>query len=370
MSTPSAKSSLSTRLLLLLLVIGAGADVRGETAASPAPQHPTLRVATGRLAPFVIEENGTLTGFSIDLWQEIARRLGRNFVWVNLGMSSEQQLAAIARGDADVAIAAIIMTPERERMVDFCMPYFDSGLQIMVPVERGVAFLNTVRAVFSSGIGALALSAIVIVLILANVLWLVERRTNPDFQRGYVRGILEGAWGVMLIIATGEYGDRAVSNGARRLTVTAMWLLGVILIAQFTATVTTSLTVQQLHSSIQRPDDLPGKKVGTVPGTVAADYLRKIGAELTEVTSADQGFDLLKRGEIQAIVFDAPTLQYWAAKRGKGTVQVVGPVFRPEKYGIAVPQGSPLRKAINEALLTLYDDGKYDEIRGKWFAPS
>jgi polar amino acid transport system substrate-binding protein len=277
-------------------------------------------------------------------------------------------LAAIARGEADVAVAAITMTPEREQLVDFSTSYFDSGLQIMVPVERGVSFLNTVRAVFSSGIGALALSAIVIVFVLANVLWLVERRTNPDFQHGYLRGILEGWWGVMLIIAGSQFGE--IGNVARRLTVAAMWLLGVVLIAQFTATVTSSLTIQQLQSSISGPGDLPGKKVGTVPGTIAADYLRQIGAELTDVTTADQGFDLLKKGEVQAIVFDAPTLQYWAAKRGKGAVQVVGPVFRPEKYGIAVPQGSPLRKQINKVLLTLYDDGKYDEIRGKWFAPS
>jgi ABC-type amino acid transport substrate-binding protein len=355
--------------LILVLVVGGGAvDARAETAVGPPRQDSTLRVATGRQAPFVIEEKGALSGFSIDLWQEIARRLGRNFVWVNVGTSSEQ-LAAISRGDADVAIAAITMTPEREQMVDFSTSYFDSGLQIMVPAQPATPFLSAVQAVFSPGIRDLALTALAIVFILANVLWLVERRTNPDFQRGYIRGILEGWWGVMLIVAGSQFGGRE-SDVARRLTVTAMWLLGVVLIAQFTATVTSSLTVQQLHSSIEGPGDLPGKKVGTLPGSVAAEYLRQIDAQLTDVTTPDQGFDLLKNGEVQAVVFDAPTLQYWAAKRGKGTVQVVGPVFRPEKYGIAVPQGSPLRKQINEVLLTLYDDGKYDEIRSKWFAPS
>jgi len=67
-------------------------------------------------------------------------------------------------------------------------------------------------------------------------------------------------------------------------------------------------------------------------------------------------------------VFDAPTLQYWEAKRGRGLVQVVGPVFRPEKYGIVVAEGSGLRKRINEALFELYEDGTYEQIRAKWFA--
>jgi polar amino acid transport system substrate-binding protein len=37
-------------------------------------------------------------------------------------------------------------------------------------------------------------------------------------------------------------------------------------------------------------------------------------------------------------------LVHWAAKRGKGVLQVVGPMFRPEEHGIAVAPGSPLRK--------------------------
>jgi polar amino acid transport system substrate-binding protein len=67
-------------------------------------------------------------------------------------------------------------------------------------------------------------------------------------------------------------------------------------------------------------------------------------------------------------VFDSPTLQYWAAKQGNGVVQMVGPIFRPEKYGIAVAEGSALRKPINEALLEICDDGTYERIYAKWFS--
>ena len=49
-------------------------------------------------------------------------------------------------------------------------------------------------------------------------------------------------------------------------------------------------------------------------------------------------------------------------------LQVVGPIFRPEKYGIAVSAGSPLRKQINEALLAMYANGSYEDIYRKWFS--
>ena len=98
--------------------------------------------------------------------------------------------------------------------------------------------------------------------------------------------------------------------------------------------------------------------------------MRGLGIEFAEVKSPGQGLNMLRQGEVEAIVFEAPTLQYWAAKRGQGVVRVVGPVFRPEKYGIAVANGNPLRKKINKMLLTFFDDGTYEALHNKWFAGS
>lgn len=354
------------RLLLLAVCAGVAAPRAGAVEPTPAHTRP-LRVATGRIAPFVIKQGDQLTGFSIDLWDMLARRLKVESSWVEFKSVSEQ-LHAVQSGDADLAISAITMTSERERVVDFAYPYFDSGLQIMVRAQKDNSLVDTIQSILSPAIQRFIGAAMIIVFVLANVLWFVERRSNLQFQKGYVRGVLEGLWGVILIIATGEHGDRDTPNFVKRLAVASMWLLGVVLVAQFTATVTSSLTVQQLRSSIQGPGDLPGKTIGTVPGTVAADYLTQLGLPYAEVTTVDLGCDALMRGQLQAIVFDSPTLQYWAARRGKGVLQVVGAVFRPEKYGIAVAEGNPLRKQIDEALLELYADGKYEEVYSRWFS--
>jgi len=326
-------------------------------------------VATKVIAPFVLPKTDPLSGFSIDLWNEVARRMRVEFTW-SMVPTLPDLLQAVSRGDADVAIAAITITPEREKVLDFTYPYFDSGLQIMVRVENENALLTTFRSLPWLAIGELFGTAIIVVFFLANVLWLVERRRSSSFPKTYRRGIGEGLWGTMLIIATGEHGDRNAPGAAKRITVVLMWLLGVMLIAQLTATVTSSQTVQRLRSGIQGPDDLPGKKIASVPGTVAGDYLTQRGLPFASVNVGPDAIRMLTEGEVQAIVFDAPTLQYWAAKQGNGVVQVVGPVFRPEKYGIAVAEGSALRKPINEALLELYEDGTYENLYAKWFSPS
>ncbi|WP_408447656.1 transporter substrate-binding domain-containing protein [Paraburkholderia sediminicola] len=353
-------------LMLAFTVMGSGYAV-AQVATTTSVAHRPLRVMIAPIAPFVLPQTHTPAGFSIDLWNEVARRMRVEFAWT-VASAQPDLLPAVQHGDADVAISAITMTPEREKVVDFSLPYFDSGLQIMVRARNESTFLATFRSIPWRPIGQLLGVAISIVFLLANLVWLIERRNDRNFQKPYVRAIGEGLWVTMLIIATGEHGERDASNMWRRILVPAMWLIGVVLIAQLTATVTSSQTVARLQSTIQGPDDLPGKTIGTVPGTIAADYLTQRGLPFVNVTTAAEGFRMLTQGDVQAIVYDAPTLQYWAAKRSSGVLQVVGPIFRPEKYGIAVAEGSALRKDINEALLAMYEDGTYEQIYGKWFA--
>jgi len=345
----------------------AGPPANAASATAPTPDRP-LRVATAPIAPFVLPKSDPPAGFSIDLWNELARRMGVEFT-LSVLRSPSELLEALQRGDADVAIAAITMTSEREKVVDFSHPYFDSGLQIMVRAQSEGAFLTTLRSIPWLAIGHLFVAAILIVLLLANVLWLIERRRSKEVPKSYLRSIGEGLWGTMLIIATGEHGDRDAPGVARRVAVVSMWLIGVMLIAQLTATVTSSQTVERLQSSIRGPDDLPGKAIASVPGTTAGDYLVQRGLSFVSVNYGPDAIRMLTDGQVQAVVFDAPTLRYWAARQGNGLVQVVGPIFRPEKYAIAVVEGSSLRKPINEALLELYEDGTYETLYEKWFSP-
>ncbi|WP_175165878.1 transporter substrate-binding domain-containing protein [Paraburkholderia fynbosensis] len=342
-------------------------DGAGSVSASAGGASGPVRVAIAPIAPFVLPQEGTPEGFSIDIWNEVARRMSVDFIWHRVPTQSDL-LSAVQRGEADVAIAAITMTPEREKTVDFSLPYYDSGLQIMVRAQNDNPFVASFWSVPWLAIGQLLLAAALIVFLLANLVWLMERKHHVNFQKPWLRAVGEGLWVTMLIIATGEHGERETAGICKRVLVPAMWLIGVVLIAQLTATVTSSQTVARLQSNIRGPEDLPGKTIGTVPGTVAADYLTGRGLPFQNVNNAGEGFRMLMQGDVQAIVYDAPTLQYWAGRLGNGALVVVGPIFRPERYGIAVSNGSALRKSINETLLAMYEDGTYEKIYGKWFS--
>jgi ABC-type amino acid transport substrate-binding protein len=353
-------------IFLVIFATGMGLGV-GNAGAEDSSQGKALRVAVKPIAPFVFKNGTELTGFSIDLWHAVAQSLKVDTVWVEVATVGDQ-LRAVETGKADAAIAAITITKEREAVIDFTQPYFDSGLQILVHTESKGHFLDVFDSIPWATLGAILGAFIAVMFVMANVLWLVERRTGEHSRKGYLREVGEGLWAVALIVATGEHGDRQTVRVVKRLIIFFLWLVGVVLIAQLTATITSTQTVDRLTSKIRGPADLPGKKIATVRGTVAADYLSEQGLQYVGVDSAEEGTDLVANGVVQALVFDAPTLQYLAARRGNGVLQVVGPIFAAQKYGIAVADGSPLRKGINKALLEMYEDGRYKVLYNKWFS--
>ena len=76
-------------------------------------EKPTIKVAIKNIKPFVFDEDGQKVGFSIDLWQALAAQAGMNYEFVEVE-SVTDQIDAVARGDVDLAIAAISMTEARE----------------------------------------------------------------------------------------------------------------------------------------------------------------------------------------------------------------------------------------------------------------
>jgi polar amino acid transport system substrate-binding protein len=355
-------SALSIAGLLL-----AWAVVPGTSARAAQVQSGHLRVATKPLEPFVFKQGDQWAGFSIDLWNAVAQRLGLDYEWVEVG-NVKEQLEAVQTGRADAAIAGISMTAEREKLVDFSHPYFDAGLQILTRPQGKPSLWQHLRTFLTPGLLWLLAVGLLFALVMGHIIWLVERRHNPEFPRGYLRGMIEGVWWLFLVVATGEYRDSETRSVVKHILTAAWWLVGVALIAQFTATITANLTVQQLTSTIGGPGDLPGKSIATVRNSTAAEYLAGHGLAYIPVEHIEDAYDLLNRDEVQAVVYDSPVLLYYAAKEGKGRVQVVGAIFKPEKYGIALPPGSPLRKPINEVLLGLYQDGTYEKIQQKWFS--
>jgi ABC-type amino acid transport substrate-binding protein len=326
-----------------------------------------LRIATMPLAPFIIRDGNDLRGYSVDVWEQIARRLNLKYEWVVYDTIGEV-LQSIKENRADAAIAAISMTPERDAYLDFTYPYFDSGLQIMVRQRPRLGFLQGISLVSTPFLLEVILMGLLAGVLMAHIIWLAERRSNPEFPHGYFQGVWEGLWWLLQIVASGAYRDPETKSIIKRLMTVVFWIVGVAIVAEFTATLTSALTVHQLTSAIIGPTDLPGYRIATVNNTTAADFLSQHELDFVGVDQIESAYTLLLNNKVDAIVFDAPVLLYYAAHQGNNQVTVPGKIFHLEKYGIAVPTEAPLREKLNVVLLQLYQDGTLEALQNKWFA--
>ncbi len=325
----------------------------------------TLNVATRIVPPFVMKSDNSLTGFSMDLLSAIATETTAKTQVMDAG-SLPGLLEAVKSGTADIGIAAVSVTSEREEQFDFSQPMFDSGLQILVRSNSdggGFSVGALLKSLASGQVLSLLAFLTTLVLIIAHVVWFFDRRHHE--ADSYYPGIFRS-----LYWATGAAGGQqpyaphsAIARSIGALSVFA----STIIVAYFTAAVTTSLTVQQLRNEINGPGDLPGKKVVTVTGSTSAAFLKAASVKALELPNAKDAFEALTGGQADAMVYDAPILLYFAATDGKGRVAIVGSIFRRESYGILFPRGSALRKPINAALLRLREQGVYDSLYKKWF---
>ena len=147
-----------------------------------------------------------------------------------------------------------------------------------------------------------------------------------------------------------------------------LWMFaGVVFIALYTAQLTATLTVQQFHGAINGPADLPGKRVATIANSVAVKYLQEIGAQVQEFQTPDEMFAALLNQEADAVLFNAPILRYFTAHEGADRVSVVGPEINRQDIGFIFQLNSPLRREVNHVLISLREDGTYQQIYEKWF---
>ncbi len=323
-----------------------------------------LVVATREIPPFVIrQENGALSGIAIDLWRGIASDLGVEYEFKETDLSG--MLEGVRDGSFDLAVAALTVTPEREALVDFSHPFHTSGLGIAVPYDpSGLIISSEVLSLkFFKALGTLLL----ILLLVGLIIWLLERRANPGQFGGKThQGIGSGFWWSAVTMTTVGYGDKAPITPVGRLLAIIWMFFSVITISGFTAAIASVFTVQQLSSQISGPNDLPGLTVGTIRGTTSADYLAANFISTKEFPDIHEILGAVAEGRIDATVYDAPVLRYFASNRLQGTVDILPGVFQRQDYAIALRPDSPLREELNRALLRRITQPKWEETLARY----
>jgi polar amino acid transport system substrate-binding protein len=300
----------------------------------------------------------------------IAKEMGATFEYKT--HTFQELIPLIGEGKADIAFASVTINEKREETIDFSHPTFNSGLRILLSKSRkNIDFGNTIKTFFTQGYKQFLkplLVLLLIILVLGSILYFIER-SNGSMSVTYFPGILQATW-IFLCSMLGLDGALfvySVSSWAGRLIVSLGQLISLAFLGLFIGELTAFITTKKIRLNIEEPKDLMGKTVATVKQTTSEAVLKDLGAIVVPVVKIEEAYEQLKKNKVEAVVFDAPVLVYYSLNDGVEWAEVTGELFDKQSYGFALPNGSELRKDVNLAILTIQENGSYDQLYKKWF---
>jgi ABC-type amino acid transport substrate-binding protein len=338
---------LSTALSLVVTPAFGQADTRDDML--------TLSVGTVLSAPFVTRgENGEWSGLSVNLMRKIAAQVKAEVEFRDYYHDTEALLLAVEHGEVDAAIGTLPVSKEGEARFDYSHPYFHSGLGIAVASEPDSSIMARLfRAVPISFLLSTLSVFGVFMLIVGIAAWLFERKHNAgQFAPRPYPGILDGVWWAAVTMTFTGYGDKIPTSTAGRLLTMVWMFISLCLLALFSSTLASSLTVSSLQHHINKIDDLKSSQVAAVTGSTGAAWL--VAEEIPVARlypSAVQAVKSVQRRDNEAVLHDRTVLNYMIKTYGWTDLAVLPDTVAPQNYALVLPSNSPYRESINTALL-------------------
>ncbi len=309
-----------------------------------------IRVAIKEAPPFVVKTaDGNWSGPAVELWQHAAGVMNRPFEYREKDLAG--LLTAVESGEVDIAVGALSVTTARERRFDFTHPFHTTGFGIATLQLDSGGWLAVLKKLVSGPFLTAAGGLLLILLLTGLIVFLLERRKNPEqFGGNWVQGLGSGLWWSAVTMTTVGYGDKAPVTPAGRFVALLWMFIAIITISGFTASIASSLTVERL-TTIQSAEDLKSARVGTVASSSSEEYLRDERIAPRAYANLPEALEKLASGELDAVVYDLPLLAYHLAQQPQWSeIAVLPESLTVQHYAFAVPSGSTLREPLNQII--------------------
>ncbi|XP_060065200.1 glutamate receptor ionotropic, NMDA 1-like isoform X2 [Ylistrum balloti] len=337
-------------------------------------------------------------GYCIDMLIDISMKVNFTF---ELHLSTDNSFGTLTRSNnskmktwngmigelvseqSDLIVAPLTINPERAEHIDFSKPFKYQGLIILVKKTQKDSSLASFLQPFQDTLWILVGLSVHVV---ALVLYLLDRFSpfgrfklakSDDTEEDALNlsSAMWFAWGVLLNSGIGEGTPRSFS--ARVLGM--VWAgFAMIIVASYTANLAAFLVLDRPEASITGIDDArlrnPNEnfKYATVKNSAVEMYFKRQvelstmyrQMETRNYRTAEDAINEVKKGELQAFIWDSSRLEYEAAKDCE--LITAGELFGRSGLGIGLRKKSPWTHDISMAILKLHERGRMEELDNKW----
>ncbi|XP_048191007.1 glutamate receptor ionotropic, NMDA 2B [Perognathus longimembris pacificus] len=338
-------------------------------------------------------------GFCIDILKKISKsvKFTYDLYLVTNGKHGKKingtwngMIGEVVMKRAYMAVGSLTINEERSEVVDFSVPFIETGISVMVSRSNGTVSPSAFLEPFSADVWVMMFVMLLIVSAVAVFVFeyfspvgynrcLADGREpgGPSFTIGKAIWLL---WGLVFNNSVPVQNPKGTTS---KIMVSVWAFFAVIFLASYTANLAAFMIQEEYVDQVsglsdkkfQRPNDFsPPFRFGTVPNGSTERNIRNNYAEMHAYMGkfnqrgVDDALLSLKTGKLDAFIYDAAVLNYMAG-RDEGCKLVTigsGKVFASTGYGIAIQKDSGWKRQIDLAILQLFGDGEMEELEALW----
>ncbi|XP_043945012.1 glutamate receptor ionotropic, NMDA 2A [Protopterus annectens] len=338
-------------------------------------------------------------GFCIDILKKLARtvKFTYDLYLVTNGKHGKKinnvwngMIGEVVYKRAAMAVGSLTINEERSEVVDFSVPFVETGISVMVSRSNGTVSPSAFLEPFSASVWVMMF--VMLLIVSAVAVFVFEYFSPVGYNRCLAKGkaphgpsftIGKAIWLLWGLVFNNSVPVQNPKGTTSKIMVSVWAFFAVIFLASYTANLAAFMIQEEFVDQVtglsdkkfQRPYDYsPPFRFGTVPNGSTERNIRNNYPDMHQyMVKYNQKGVLdalvsLKSGKLDAFIYDAAVLNYMAG-RDEGCKLVTigsGYIFATTGYGIALQKGSPWKRQIDLALLQFVGDGEMEELEAQW----
>ncbi|XP_063074105.1 glutamate receptor ionotropic, NMDA 2C, partial [Engraulis encrasicolus] len=340
-------------------------------------------------------------GFCIDILKKLSRTIKFTY---DLYLVTNGKHGKLVRGTwngmigevfyrrADMAIGSLTINEERSEIIDFSVPFVETGISVMVARSNGTVSPSAFLEPYSPAVWVMMF--VMCLTVVAITVFVFEYFSPVGYNRSLISAkdpggptftIGKSVWLLWGIVFNNSVPVENPKGTTSKIMVLVWAFFAVIFLASYTANLAAFMIQEQYIDTVsglsdkkfQKPQDhYPPFRFGTVPNGSTERNIRSNYPDMhTHMMRYNQrgvedALNSLKTGKLDAFIYDAAVLNYMAGKdEGCKLVTIgSGKVFATTGYGIALQKESRWKRPIDLALLQFLGDGDTARLETVWLS--